>query len=163
MLSFGCPTTVTNYTCFGQSLRQWPDVLFYALNELHTVVQRAWQIWLNPGPLFVWWTWREEMTASIESSLTGSEYNYTASCWWTHTNSLMGPSGSTDLRPTSTLSFVSVVTEMSSSVICSNRIKSSPWAWHRNFSFWFSCCDKCKFFFVIRWIAKINVITQYDR
>lgn len=83
-------------------------------------------VWLNPGPLSVWWTWRDEMTASMESSLTGSEYNYTASCWWTHTNGLMGPSGSADLRPTSTLSFVSVVTEMSSSDICSNRIKSSP-------------------------------------
>lgn len=130
MLKFRCPTTVTNYICVWQ----WPDALFYALNQLHTVVQAAFQLWLNPGPLFVWWTWREEMTASIESSLTGTEYNYTASCWWTHTNSLMGPSRSTDLRPPSTRSFVSVITKMSSSDICSYRIKSSTWTWHRQLS-----------------------------
>lgn len=117
-----------------QRLRQWANAPFYALNQLHTVVQPAFQLGFNPGPLFAWWTWREEMTASIESSLTGREYNYTASCWWTHTNSLMGPSGSTDLRHPSTLSFVSVLTEMSSSDICSNRIKSSPWTWDRQLS-----------------------------
>lgn len=135
MFKFRCPTTVTNYAHSEQRLQQWPDALFYALNQLHTVVQPAFQLWLNPGLLVVWWTGREEMTASIESSLTGREYNYAASCWWTHTNSLTGPSGSNDLRPPSTLSFVSVVTELSSSDICSSQIKSSPWTWHNSHLF----------------------------